>query len=81
MYGTPVFIQYDNSLRKLVVLHCSIWKLQIAEICWPLPMTGTGEWVTDNISLVSANRETFVAQCATTSSGTYAVYYRLGCMF
>lgn len=38
--------------------------------------TGTGEWVTDNISLVSANRETFVAQCATTSSGTYAVYYR-----
>lgn len=44
-------------------------------------MTGTGEWVTDNISLVSANRETFVAQCATTSSGTYAVYYRLGCIF
>lgn len=38
--------------------------------------TGKGEWVTDNISLVSANKETYTAQCSTTSSGTYALYYR-----
>lgn len=38
--------------------------------------TGKGEWVTDNISLVSANKETYIAQCSTISSGTYALYYR-----
>lgn len=38
--------------------------------------TGKGEWVTDNISLVSANKETYTAQCSTISSGTYALYYR-----
>eukprot|EP00434_Breviolum_minutum_P012083 symbB.v1.2.010654.t1/scaffold698.1/size172485/3 len=37
---------------------------------------GKGEWVTDNISLISANRDNFVAQCAATNSGSYAVYYR-----
>lgn len=37
---------------------------------------GAQEWVRDNISLTSANRETMTATCSTTSSGTYAVYYR-----
>ena len=41
-------------------------------------LSGKGEWVTDNISLVSANKETYIAQCSTISSGTYALYYRPG---
>ena len=41
-------------------------------------LSGKGEWVTDNISLVSANKDTYTAQCSTISSGAYALYYRQG---